>query len=80
MNNTLTKQQPKLSVRKPGHWRNKWEDYGKVFFGYGYWSSAEIAEQKATEYIERLKRMRRSPDLVARYLGAFFFPEEGDGQ
>lgn len=24
MTDTITKQEPKLSVRKPGHWRNKW--------------------------------------------------------
>lgn len=86
MNNTLTKQQPKLSVRKPGHWRNKWRTpaggsrrgeltgrlYGpnEVYFGVTEYISAEMAEQA---YL-------RACPTVATWLGPVFFPEEGDGQ
>lgn len=88
MIDTITKQEPKLSVRKPGYWRNKY--FSDVWIGAapgeyiapGKWPTAEIAEQKSVEKLSSV-----NPERIARwksewrfaYLGPVFFPE-GDDQ
>lgn len=86
MTDTKTKQQPKLSVIRKGHWRNRWwtaqegrtadgviQQPGEYLSSYR-WATAEIAEQKAEEI------MRTMPHNLnfQKYLGPVFFPEEGE--
>lgn len=58
-------------IRK-GHWRNRWAGFigePNPHWGYGFWPSAEIAEQKAVEHI------RAGRNSEENYLGPAFFPE-----
>jgi len=80
MADTLLKQKaaPKLSKRRPGHWRNlywaaEWED-GTTgeYLARRAWPSREIAEEKAAEWARENPRYR---DIV-KYLGAIHFPED----
>lgn len=68
----------KRSVRKAGHWRNRWtNEFGSnttdlgdgTGYGYGRYVSAELAEQKAVEFMKTHGYPSRT------YLGPVFFPE-----
>ena len=90
MADTITKQEPKLSVRKPGHWCNRFAANGCPVNGsltlsdgkpYEWltareYPSCELAEAYGTFVIEK------NPDAVRkgglRYLGPVFFPEGED--
>ena len=82
MTNTKTKAEPKLSVIRKGHWRNKWNvdggSYdassgvfvaGGVIFGSARFVSAELAEHAAMVCIAG----QTDPP---EYLGPIFFPED----
>lgn len=87
MTDTITKQEPKLSVRKPGVWRNKWEipagsagidsKTGEIVRGptthisAEQFLTAEMAEQRAINYARRHFTPKK-------YLGPVFFPEGDD--
>lgn len=91
MTKTITKQEPKLSVRKPGHWSNRyWRNLDKTlpnkpdkdwkgneYVCHSKWPSKEIAEQKGQEW-EKECRARGILVSAARYLGPVFFPEGDD--
>ncbi|MEZ6030971.1 MAG: hypothetical protein R3C46_14650 [Hyphomonadaceae bacterium] len=82
MSTTITrpKAKRKPSVRKPGHWRNHWtNEFGSntvdlgdgTGYGYGKYISAELAEQKAMEFLAT----HRYPARI--YLGPVHFPDGG---
>ncbi len=87
MGEAKTKAAPKLSVKKPGYWRNKWFMTGqcarprspktiftsdKTYIGSNVWPTAEIAEAKALEDLARREKFRRATNI---YLGPVFFPD-----
>lgn len=76
MTDTITKQEPKLSVRKPGHWRNKawaelWDDYST---GEGWGDNKFVSKELAEEaWFKALRSGYILPTTI--YLGPVFFPE-----
>lgn len=87
MSDTKTRAEKKLSVIKPGHWRNSWFITGqcarprspkiifssdKTYIGVGEWPTAEIAEAKALEDIARRQKSGAPTNL---YLGPVYFPD-----
>lgn len=88
MADTITKQEPKLSVRKPGVWRNRWVSSERTFsyslqreiapceeyLSAHQYSSAANAEAEG----ERDLRRYREINPTLEYLGPVFFPAGDD--
>jgi hypothetical protein len=83
---TLTKRTPRLSVRKPGYWRNRY------FSLVGGWTREDgttdeeadclapmrlVSREVAEEYAARnMREYERDNPGEVLYLGPVFFPEE----
>lgn len=81
---------PKLSKKPRGHWRSRWRsqkdcefsdrmEKAGTWLGRYCWPTAEIAEQKAMEWLAKHKDVAKHYGIEFR--GVVFFPagSEGDG-
>lgn len=90
MMDTLTKQEPKLSVRKPGYWQNKFHSERDAVFGNGTvnkagewfspneWPSRDVAETRALQHMEEFAGWIKQAGII--YLGPVFFPAPPQGE
>jgi hypothetical protein len=86
MSDTETKSVPKLSVKPPGYWRNKFHSEKDAVFGDGTvnpagewfavmrWPSRDVAETRAQQHMAEYAGWTAATGIT--YLGAVHFPED----
>lgn len=79
---------PKLSLTPRGHWRSRWRsqkdcafsdrmEKAGVWLGRYRWPSAEVAEQKALDWLAKHQDVARHYGI--EFLDVLFFPAGSDG-